>query len=235
MRLGIIGAMHEEIDLLVEAMEDVEQAECARMEYFSGTLHGTPVVVSYCGMGKVCAAVCAQVMVERYGITQLVFTGVAGSLSSELGIGDIVVSTDCIQHDMDGRGLGHRLGENPDLCIFELPADEALRAMAVEAAREAAPEAGVVEGRVATGDQFIADAVVKQHIVDEFGAICCEMEGGAVAQAAWHNDIPYVVIRSISDNADDDSTVDFRTFLESSARISARIVEIMAERLCPQP
>ncbi len=228
MKLGIIGAMHEEVDLLVESMGNVRRTTLAGMEFFEGVLEGTPAVVAYCGMGKVCAAVCAQVMVDRHEATHLVFTGVAGSLSSELRIGDLVVSTDCIHHDMDGAGLGHPLGENPDLGMLEFPADEGLRALAVEAAREVAPEANVIEGRVATGDQFVADAALKDRIVELFGAVCCEMEGAAVAQTAWHNGLPYVVIRSISDNADDDSTVDFRTFLESSARISAQIVEHMA-------
>ena len=225
MKIGIIGAMDEEIELLKEAMRDVRETRVARMCFFEGTLEGTPVVLVACFMGKVNAAVASQILIDRFGATHLVFTGVAGSLDTSIGIGDIVVSTDCVHHDVDATGLGWAPGNNPDIDMTVFPADERLRAAALRAAAAACPDVAAVEGRVATGDQFVSDCAIKERIVELFGARCCEMEGAGLAQTAWLNDVPYVVIRAISDNADDEGGVDFRTFLTDSSRRCAALVK----------
>jgi adenosylhomocysteine nucleosidase len=227
MKIGIIGAMPEEINLLLDRMENRTSTHAARLDFSEGTIGGTPVVLVACNMGKVAAAVCAEILLERFGVTHLVFTGVAGSLDPSVDIGDLVISTDCVQHDMDATGLGHEIGQNPDFGITYFPADERLRAAAVSAAAVACPEVGVHEGRVATGDQFVNEPKLKDHIVETFGAMCCEMEGAAVGQVAWLNEVPFVVVRAISDKADDEGGVDFRTFLEDSARRCAALVERM--------
>ena len=227
MKIGIIGAMAEEIELLLEDMEDASTTELSRLKFHEGMIGDTPVVLVACNMGKVAAAICTEILIERFGVTHLVFTGVAGSLDASIDIGDLVISTDCVQHDMDARGLGCELGENPDFHITYFPADDKLRAAAVAAAAVVCPEVAIHEGRIATGDQFVNDNALKQHIVDTYGAICCEMEGGAVAQAAWLNEVPFVVVRAISDKADDEGGIDFVTFLKDSARRCAMLVERM--------
>lgn len=229
MKFGIIGAMEEEIALLRDSMENVQETTIARMTFYDGTIGGTPATVVYCFMGKVNAGVATQVLIERFDATHIIFTGVAGSLDSSIDIGDIVISTDCVQHDINGAGLGHEPGVNPDINMLAFEADSALRAAALEAAKATCTDIQVFEGRVATGDQFINDNNEKNRIVTMFGAICCEMEGGAVAQVAWLFDVPYVVIRAISDKADEDGGVDFRSFLEASSKRCASLVKYMIE------
>ncbi len=168
---------------------------------------------------------------SRFDVTNLVFTGIAGSLDARIDICDIVVSTDCVQHDVDVSGLGYERGiiPNQDVSIFK--ADASMRAAAVRAIQEVAPDVKAWEGRVASGDQFIASPAAGEYIVKTFGALCCEMEGASVAHVAWLNDIPFVVIRAISDKADGSAEMDYPTFKVAASNRSASVIERLVELL----
>ncbi|MBQ9043585.1 MAG: 5'-methylthioadenosine/adenosylhomocysteine nucleosidase [Eggerthellaceae bacterium] len=228
--IGIIGAMDPEIASLRDALEGEKQTTIAGMEFYEGTLDGTDVVVVQCGMGKVNAGICAHELVNTFGCTKIVNTGVAGSLDARIDIGDIVVSTDAVQHDFDVSYLGFAKGEIPYTGLYAFPADDELRSLAVQAAREAAPEIGVFEGRVCSGDQFISTVEQKDKITSSFGGMCCEMEGAAIAQACYLNDVPFVVIRVISDKPGGTELVDYQTFEAEAAAHCAAIVRHMVGR-----
>ena len=224
---GIIGAMDEEVASLKGAMEIKSTRTVAGMEFFEGTLDGKAVVVVQCGMGKVNAGICAHTLINDFGCTRIINTGVAGSLDNAIDIGDIVVSTDAVQHDFDVSPIGFERGEIPYTGRYAFPADETMRALAVSAAREAAPEVHVFEGRVCSGDQFIASREQKETILANFGGECCEMEGGAIAQACYLSNTPFVIIRAISDKADASEEVSYETFKEAAAARCAAIVRYM--------
>ena len=198
-KVGIIGAMEVEVAHLVASLEGESVSTVAGMEFHAGTLGGVPVVVVRSGVGKVNAGVCVQVLVDRYGVTHVVNTGVAGSLDARIDVGDIVVSTDCRYHDVDATVFGYEPGEIPQLGCVGFSADAGLRAQAVAAVRDVAGGVRAFEGRVVSGDTFVADAHEKERLARDFGGMCCEMEGAAVAQTAWLNRVPFVVVRAISD------------------------------------
>ena len=221
---GIIGAMESEVALLIEAMEEKEQKTLARMTFHRGTIGKEEVVVVKSGVGKVNAAVCVQILADLFHVTHIINTGVAGSLDNQINIGDVVLSTDAVQHDMEATGFGYAKGEIPMLGMTFFPADEALRKKLERAVRQAAPDIGCFKGRVASGDQFIADDAVKQRIIGEFQASCCEMEGASIAQASWLNGIPFCIVRAISDKADGSGKVDYPTFEKKAAQDCAGMV-----------
>ena len=158
-------------------------------------------------------------------------TGIAGSLQSEINIGDIVLSTDTLQHDMDAREFGYPIGQVPRMDTLAFPADEELRSLAAEVCRQVNPDIRVFEGRVVSGDQFIAKKEVKDQIIENTGGYCTEMEGAAIGQAAYLNQIPYLVIRAISDKADDSAHMDYPAFEREAIRHTVNLVEGMAARL----
>ena len=227
--IGIIGAMDNEIEHLKSSMDIKKMEAIAGMTYYCGTLCEHEAVLVRCGIGKVNAAICAQTLITHFGVGRVINTGVAGSLDKDINIGDIVVSTDAVQHDMDCTSLGYNRGIIPDNEFSFFEADEGMRRSAVESARLAAPEKRVFEGRVASGDQFIADSARKLEIIKEHSAICCEMEGAAIGQVCAQNRIPFVIIRAISDKADDSGHLSYRSFVEIAARHSAAIVKHMVE------
>ena len=226
-KTGIIGAMEEEVASLKSAMTSTSTRTIAGMEFFEGTLDGKTVVVVQCGIGKVNAGICAHTLINEFGCTRIINTGVAGSLDNAIDIGDIVVSTDAVQHDYDVSPVGFAKGEIPYTGLYAFPADETLRKAAVEAARASAPEVRVFEGRVCSGDQFIASKEQKETILANFGGECCEMEGGAIAQACYLNNTPFVIIRAISDKADDSEELSYEVFEEAAAARCAAIVRYM--------
>ena len=230
-RIGIIGAMDEEISLLKDAAGVEKTTTIAGMDFYEGILEGKNVVIVKCGVGKVNAALCADTLINHFGCTMVINTGVAGSLDNQIDIGDIVVSVDAVQHDMNAESLGFQKGEIPYMGLLEIPADEAMRAAAVEAIHESVPDVHVFEGRVCTGDQFISSQEQKEAIKSSFGGLCCEMEGASIAQVCYLNNIPFVIIRAISDKADDSGSVDYGTFVEEAAVNSALVVQNMLEKL----
>ena len=181
-KTGIIGAMDEEVNSLKEALDEKRVSTVAGMEFCEGRLDGADVVVVKCSVGKVNAAACTQILIDRFGVDQIINTGVAGSLDAAIDIGDIVVSTEAVQHDMDVTALGFARGEIPYSEKSVFPADEEMRARAVEAVKAAAPEVHAFEGRVCSGDQFIASREQKESILSSVGGLCCEMEGAAITR-----------------------------------------------------
>ncbi len=231
MRIAIIGAMVSEVELLRERIEGRTTSDHAGKEFYTGTLGGADVVLTACGVGKVAAASRTQALIDHFSPTHIIFTGIAGSLDARIDIGDVVVSTDCVQYDMSVSVFDYPLGLVPGFEKIGFDADEKLRALAVESVRAATPEVGVFEGRIATGDQFVASSEQKTFIHDTFDALCCEMEGAAVAQVAVQCGIPFVVIRAISDKANDDSAVDYPAFEVIASHQGADVVCEMCRRL----
>ena len=231
-KLGIIGAMSVEVETLKQQMTNVRQTDKAGMVFYEGELEGLSVVVVVCGVGKVNAALCVQVLCDCFGVTHLVNTGVAGSLCAELDIGDFVISENAIYHDFDCHSINsaYLVGQVPGLSVRAFPADEMLRGFAFAAAEQVyAGHARV--GTVASGDQFVSQKEIKERIIADTGALCTEMEGAAIAHAAWRNGVPFVVIRAISDKADDSAHMDYPTFEAIAAARCAAVTKAMAKAL----
>lgn len=229
--IGIIGAMEEEVLALAEMMEGVESTKIAGMVFKKGMLNGREAVVVRSGIGKVNAAVCTQILADIYHVDAVINTGVAGSLKNEINIGDIVVSSDALQHDMDATGFGYAPGVIPRMPVSVFAADKKLVEAAKAACAEAVPEIGVFEGRVVSGDQFITDKDTKKKLIDTFDACCTEMEGAAIAQAAYLNGIPFLVIRAISDKADDSASMDYGEFERKAIEHSVRLMVNLIQRV----
>ena len=231
MKIGIIGAMDVEVARLTAGMNKEREIERAGMHFCEGWIGGSEVVVVRCGIGKVNAGLCVQILCDLFDVTHVINTGIAGSLDEEINIGDVVVSIDAMYHDMDVTGLGYEPGQVPQLKVLAFPADNMLRVAAVKACREAAPEIGVFEGRVVSGDQFICERSRKDEFAATFGGLCTEMEGAAIAQAAYINGIPFVIVRAISDKADESVHVSYEEFEAKAAEHCASIVEHMVKSL----
>ena len=230
-KIGIIGAMEVEIASLKSAMKVSRMLKKAQMEFLEGELEGCQAVVVRSGIGKVNAAVCTQILVDEFGVDGVINTGIAGSLKAEINIGDIVLSTDVVHHDMDATGFGYPLGQIPQMDAFSFQADEQMRKLAKEVCEEVNPEIRVFEGRVVSGDQFISSREVKDKIKENFDGCCTEMEGAAIAQTAYLNQIPFVIIRAISDKADDSATMDYPTFEKQAVEHSVRLTRGFLKRI----
>lgn len=229
--IGIIGAMEEEVAILKEKMEDVRIIKKASMDFYEGTLAGKKAVVVRSGIGKVNAGICAQILADMFSVEAIINTGIAGSLNKDINIGDIVVSTDVVQHDMDATGFGYRKGQIPQMPVFFFNADERLRKLAVKVCSEVNPDIQVFEGRIASGDQFVCDQDVKDGIVSEFSAYATEMESAAIGQAAYLNDVPFLVIRAISDKADGSAQMDYSEFEKAAIIHSVNLTLKMLEEI----
>ena len=230
MKIGIIGAMEVEVATLKSNMTVKNTVKKASMEFYEGTIGNTDVVVVRSGIGKVNAGICVQILIDLFNVTHVINTGIAGSLNSDINIGDIVLSTDACYHDVDITVFGYKKGEIPQIGAATFEADKELREKAKASIKKAAPDIGVFEGRVCSGDQFISSAEVKDTIIKEHGGLCTEMEGAAIAQASYLNNTPFLIIRAISDKADGGAEVDYPTFEAKAAKDCAAIVmEIIAE------
>ena len=224
-KIGIIGAMELEVATLKNLMQIDTITKKAGMDIYDGTLCGKPVVVARCGFGKVNAGMCVQILADLFNVTHIVNLGVAGSLNPKLNIGDILISEKALQHDMDSSPLGYAPGEVPGTGTIAFFADKAMMEAAVAACRQVNPDVNVLTGLVLTGDQFISSREVKDRLVSTFHGDCAEMEGAAAAQAAYLNGLPFIVVRAISDKADDSAgEVDFPTFEKQAAERGAKLV-----------
>lgn len=230
MKLGIIGAMEQEVETLLAQMEDKVAAKKAGSTFYEGKLAGLDAVVVQCGIGKVNAALCVQILCDCYGVTHVVNTGIAGSLCAELDIGDLVISADAMHHDFDCTAFGYPMGKVPGMALVAFPADKTLSALAYAAAEMVNP-GHTKHGRVASGDQFVADKALKDRIIQVTGALCTEMEGAAIAQTAYRNGIPFVIIRAISDKADNSADMDYPTFERIAAHRCAAVTMALAAAL----
>ena len=222
--IGIIGAMDEEVSILKDRMESKEVKTIASMDFYHGTLEGKEVVIVRSGIGKVNAAVCTQILINVYNVTTVINTGVAGSLRNEINIGDIVLSKDALNHDVDATGFGYELGIIPRMDNSIFVADSKLVELAKKVCEEVNPDISTHIGRVVSGDQFISDKEKKEMLVNTFGGYCTEMEGAAIAQAAYLNNIPYLVIRAISDKADNSAEMDYSEFERKAIEHTVKLV-----------
>ena len=211
MKLGIIGAMDEEVSILKEKLEAEQVKTIASMDFHEGKLEGKDVVIVRSGIGKVNAAVCTQILVSVFEVDCVINTGVAGSLRNEINIGDIVLSKDALNHDMDATGFGYEPGIIPRM--------------------EVNTDISTFVGRVVSGDQFISDAEKKKYLVEKFQGYCTEMEGAAIAQTAYLNKIPYLVIRAISDKADNSAEMDYSEFERKAIEHTVKLVTGMTARM----
>lgn len=220
--------MAEEVARLRAGLAGTAAARSGPFAWESGSLEGVPVLLAECGIGKVNAAALTQALLAA-GADRVVFTGVAGAVADSLRIGDVVVSSDAVQHDVDVTGLGYEPGEVPGVGkAWE--ADPALRSAALAAARALAG-VRVVEGRVASGDTFVSDPARVRQLRQTFDAACAEMEGAAVAQVCARWGVPFVIVRSISDTADHSAGVDFRAFTLVAAERAENVVRGLLRRL----
>ncbi len=223
-----MGAMPEEIEPLIEKLENVTTTIYAKNKYYEGTYNGQEVVVAYSKIGKVFAALTATILIEKFGCEQLLFSGVAGAISDDLKIGDLIIADGLCQHDLDITAFGHPHGYVPEgeVCIAS---DSYLRQIAKRVAQR--KSISLKEGVIATGDQFVADPERKAWIGKTFNADALEMEGASVAVVCDAFNVPFFILRAISDSADMDANFDFDAFLESSAKTSADFILSMVEEI----
>jgi adenosylhomocysteine nucleosidase len=238
-KIGIIGAMEVEIQTIAAAMTSsggtgkARKIESAKLTFYEGELNGISAVVVKSGVGKVNAALCAQRLILEFGVTHIINTGIAGAMAHGLGVFDIVVSTDAMYHDVDASGFGYKPGQIPQMDVYQFPADEPLIDCAEKAfeSTEFAAEYKLVKGRIASGDQFVSNREVKDRIREICSPACVEMEGAAIAHSCWLNGVPFVVIRSMSDMADDGeetaSTFNEKVCAEESASIVLKMFEAL--------
>lgn len=227
--IGIIGAMDMEVAQLRDQMQNPVSETISGIEFTRGTLEGQPAVVARCGVGKVFAALCAQTMILKYAPDCIINTGVGGTLTTALSIGDVAVASTVVQYDMDTSPLGDPVGLISGINVIHFPADP----MLMQSAAEVLTEQGLNyrTGTIATGDRFLCDPVVKAQLNRDFGAIACEMEGGAIAHVCYVNQVPFLILRAISDGANDQSGMDFPTFARMAAQHSANALTAMLRRM----
>jgi len=227
-KIAIMGAMPEEIDPLLAKVDNIKKTKYAKNIYYEATYKGKDIVIAYSKIGKVFASLTATILIEKFGCNQLLFSGVAGAINPELKIGDLIIATALCQHDLDITAFGHPHGYVPEgeVCIFT---DKNLQNIAKEVALK--NNLKLQEGIVATGDQFVASSERKDFISSTFEADALEMEGASVAVVCDALDVPFFVLRAISDSADGSADIDFDEFLESSAKISADFILDMVEAI----
>lgn len=224
MVVGIIGAMDDEVNGLKAMLQNATTLTRASMDFLKGTIAGKEVVVVKCGVGKVNAAICAQILVDEYKVNYIINTGAAGSLDNKINIGDIVIGDSAIQHDMDSVDFGFPLGQVPFLPM-EFKGDDKLADIAKEACDKEKLDVNVFRGLVVSGDEFVAKKERKDWIKSHFDALCTEMEGAAIAQCAYLNNVPFLVLRTISDKADDSASMDFPSFAKMASERNIKIIE----------
>lgn len=227
--IGIIGAMRIEVEALKAKLDNASTMTISGVDYHQGQLHGVDVVVAVSGVGKVFAALCAQTMILRFGVTKIINSGVAGTLSTQLHIGDVAISSALVQHDMDTSCVGDPVGLISGINIVELPADKTLTQAVTDVVQSLGFNHQI--GTVATGDQFVGNRDRKDWISKTFSAIACEMEAGSIAQVCYVNQIPFVTIRVISDEASGDVHIDYMEFVKLAADRSMTITEALLPKI----
>ena len=225
--IGIIAAMDSEVRDIKSAMEDGIKIHHGGMTFFKGKLQQKEVIAVKSGVGKVNAAMCTQILIDIFKVSSLIHVGVAGAVHPDLEIGDIVISEDSCQYDMDARAFGHPRGEIPNMDTTFFKADPTLIKLAETAAQELNVNYRI--GRVMTADLGVDSHKLKEELREEFGGLCVEMEGAAVGQVAMLNQVPYLVIRSMSDKADANLTDDYKENLEASIKNGVAMVLNMVQ------
>lgn len=231
MKLGIIGAMDLETEILKSKMNVENTVEIAGMTYYSGSLQNKPVVVVTCGIGKVNAAACSQILVSNFKVDAIVNTGVSGAIHDDLNVGDIVISTDCMEHDVDCTGFGYEYGIIPQMETSTFIADPYLIDLAYNSSIEEVQSHKIFKGRIVSGDQFVSSPERKVFIETNFGAHTTEMEGASIAHVCHLNKLPFVIIRAMSDKADGSAHVNYAEFAEEAAKNSTQIIMNMVSNM----
>lgn len=230
--IGIIGALEAETKELISKMKENSVKNIAGREFHKGELWNKPVVIVTCGIGKVNAALCTQILIDNFSVKKIIHTGVAGGLEKTLEPGDLVIASSFVQHDMDTTKFGDKLGQVPNMDTFDFPCDSELQKKATIAVNNAISKSPdnwkSITGLIASGDQFIAEKNKSLFIRDTFNAVACEMEGAAVAQTCYLNKIPLVVLRAISDNASTGAVEDYSAFIKKAV---ARTITVIQELL----
>lgn len=227
MVVGIIGAMKVEITRLLECMEIDKRETISLIDFFHGRIDGHSVILTACGPGKVNAAVCTQTMIVRYAPDIIINTGTAGSLSPSLGVGDLAIASAVVQYDIDTTALGDPRGLVSGIDMVEFTCDPVIIEKLIQSVDSLHSEVGII----ATGDRFLGSIEEKQEILRHFNAIACEMESASIGQVCYMNQVPFGIIRSISDNADQESCMDYAEFLEMAASRAASMVRIFLEKI----
>ncbi len=227
--IGIIGAMHEEIEELRSEIVDIKEKKIIDFTFYMGKLRGQEIVLVEGGIGKVNATICTTLLIEHFKAEKIIFTGVAGGVDPKVKVGDIVISKDLMEHDFDCTAFGLKPGELPRMDVSAFEADKELFDIAKKVGVENFSEERVWEGRIVSGDQFIASVDKVKWLSEEFDAKCTEMEGAAVAHTCHMFKVPFIVIRAISDNANHDGAMDFKEFTLLAAKNSKIIVEGMLD------
>ncbi|HKM00666.1 MAG: 5'-methylthioadenosine/adenosylhomocysteine nucleosidase [Tissierellia bacterium] len=223
MKIGIIGAMDIEVEELINSMEEIKKETISSIDFYEGKIQNKNVVVAKCGVGKVHAAVCTQTMILKYAPDAIINTGVAGSLSPDLDIADIVISDGVVQHDFDISSFGHPVGLISGLDLVKITCNEELVRKLGNAAKTL-EDTHVAVGTVASGDQFICSKEKKDYIVDNFNALCTEMEGAAIGHVCYINNVDFCIIRAMSDKADGTAHMDFPSFVEIAVKKSITLI-----------
>ena len=231
MRIGIIGAMNEEIIEFKSVMNNIEEEKVGNLVFYKGILEGKDVVLVEGGIGKVNAAICVTILIQHFKVDKVLFTGVAGGVDPRIDIGDIVIGDDLVEHDVDSTAFGYELGQLPRMKEFKFKTDRELFNLAYETAVEEFGKDRVWKGRIASGDQFVASVEKIKWLKDTFDAYCTEMEGAAVAHVCYVLNIPFLVIRAISDKANHDAKVDYPEFVKVAAKNSKTIIEGILKKM----
>lgn len=229
MKIGIIGAMSVEVDALKAKLAECETVRVSGVDFFCGNLAGKDVVVAQCGIGKVFAAICAQTMILRFGVTHIINTGVAGTLSEKLSILDVAIADGVVQHDMDTSPIGDPVGLISGINKIVLPTSDYMAKIAADVAGELGVKYG--RGIIASGDQFISSSDRKRYIVDKFGAVACEMEGAAIGHVCYVNGIECLIVRAISDSASGEATMEYPQMVALAAEQSIKMTERIIQSL----
>lgn len=230
MTIGIIGAMDEEVKILLDNIVLDNKSEKAKMEFNSGTLWGKDVVIVRSGIGKVNAAICTQILIDDYKVNKIINVGVAGGIGKEILPGDVVIADTLVQHDMDTSVFGDKLGQIPRLDTYDFKCDTNLIEIAKGICEKATSHKSYI-GRIVSGDQFIADVEKIRWLSKEFDAMACEMESASIAQVCYLNNVPFIVIRSISDNANNGAHIDFEKFIPIAVENSTEIIRNMLKHM----
>lgn len=231
MKIGIIGAMEEEIYELKKLIENGTKNVISQIEFWQGNYRNHQIVMAQCGIGKVNAAICSQILISCFHVEKIINVGVAGAIRKDLHVKDIVISTDLVQHDFDVTGYGYVLGEIPRLDRYCFVADEHLVNLAYETAQSLFNEIKVVKDRIVSGDIFISSKEAKEKLIQNFSPAATEMEGAAIGQACYLANIPFLIIRTMSDEADDDASSTYDEFALDAASHSMKLVEEILKRI----
>lgn len=227
MKIGIIGAMQMEVDELKEALSDTTNVEYSKVSFVCGKINEVEVVAAVCGVGKVFAAICAEAMILKFDVDMVINIGVAGSLTKDLGVLDVALADKVVQHDMDTSPIGDPVGLLSGINEIFLPTDDKMRALMQECLED--KKIKYLVGTIATGDQFIASDEKRVWIRNHFGAIAAEMEGGSIGHVCYINNVPFLILRSISDS--EGGAMDYQTFAEKAAVLSIDVVVDFIQRV----